>query len=104
MARRAAMSRGIKSSLPFGVSAPFDNQRDYIKAISHVTRDTPRDVTAHSQIKRKLYAVDARQLAIYLTCEIIFVFYLDKCSIVKTEIVQAFLYVFIIYAKFCKTV
>lgn len=37
-----AMSRGIKSRLPFGVSARLDNQRDYIKAISHVTHDKVR--------------------------------------------------------------
>lgn len=36
------MSRGIKSRLPFGVSARLDNQRDYIKAISHVTHDKLR--------------------------------------------------------------
>lgn len=67
MVGRATMSHGIKSSLPFGVSASLDNQRDYIKAISHVTHDKPRDVRAHSQIKRKLYAIAARQLGIYVT-------------------------------------
>lgn len=56
-AGRAAMSRGIKSRLPFGVSARLDNQRDYIKAISHVTHDKLRACrhAEHSHIKRKLW-------------------------------------------------
>lgn len=36
---RSAMSRSIKSRLPFGVSSRLDNQRDYTKAICLVTYD-----------------------------------------------------------------
>jgi hypothetical protein len=52
------MSPGIKSRLPFGVSARLDNQRDYIKAITQAhDKHEPRVTSPYSPIERKLSSI-----------------------------------------------